>query len=197
MRVRYLLLGVFGVVVGAAGAFSDEWYGPPPVLLEVGSLRPAAAPLDVGSLKAAKKMPKSAVGGSKAVEGFVATYGTFRLGSGKFEGNVITPAGKPGVGIFRQFPLVYINEYTDPATGVEGSLYYTSLDDRAQRFYLFGKGSVASDAPLEQRLIIAYDGKGTPLHQARASYARASSEKEREKEEKGKGKKKKRDDDDD
>src|SRR5689334_16837470 len=105
MRARHLLLGAFGVLLGAAGAFTHDWN------------EPAAAPLDVGSLKAAKKMPKSAVGGGKAVEGFVATYGTFRLGGGEFEGTGIFPGQRPGAAFFKEFDLVYINEYTDPGTG--------------------------------------------------------------------------------
>jgi hypothetical protein len=188
MRARHLLLGVIGVVLGAAGAFSNDFY------------LAAPAPLDIGSLKAATRMAKSAVGGGKDVEGFVTTYGSFRLGDGRFEGSVITPARKPGSGVFHQFPLMYINDYTDPGTGTSGSLYYTSLDDDTQRFYLFGKTNIACGDPVEQRALIAYDGKGNVLHQVRASYARSEAHKEheREKKEKGKakGKKKKRDDDD-
>src|SRR5207249_610419 len=159
--------GVFGIMLGAAGAFGHDPIGPVPARLDVGRLNPPP-----------KKIPKEAVGGGKRAEGYVASYGSFRLGGGKFEGMVVVPGPKPDSTALHLVPIVYFSDYTDPGTGTRGSLYYTSFNERAKRFYLFGNKNLPCDAPVAQRTLIAFDGNGSVLHQVRASYSKTPDMKE-------------------
>jgi hypothetical protein len=165
MNARTVLLGIFAA----------SWLVPSTATTQDCRCHSAPVPvdLDLSKLKQAELIPVTAIGGGKDADGYVASYGSFRLGAGEFSGLIMArTVAAPQTPFFNPVALRYVAEYEDPGTKIAGSLYFTSFADGQGRYYLFGSQDVPSCAPVAQRYILAFDGKGKVQHLVLASYAK-------------------------
>jgi hypothetical protein len=115
---------------------------------------------------AKKAKTLGSVGGGKTVEGFVAPFGAFRLGGNRWEAMVMLTGSFPNPAFFQKSPLVSHGDYTDPATGITGTIYHMVTDDGTGRWFLFGSQNLPPVQGLVQRYMIVFDEKGNIVTRA-------------------------------
>jgi hypothetical protein len=102
-------------------------------------------------------LPEQTYGRRGYYEGYVASFGTFRLSFTGSRGMFLASEGSSGRYFFQDAPLRYLGWHRDWCTGITGHLFRAHLDDGTRRYFLFGDCDLPNCcSSVTQRYMIVY-----------------------------------------